>query len=293
MHHKNYRLDKTCLNCSAIVERRFCPECGQENIEVREPFLSMVGHFFSDYFHFDSKFFRSLVLLIFKPGFLTKQFWEGKRTRYIHPLRFFFFITIVFMICMTMFYHKFGEDFKNRIMEDETELSRLDTASWLLRKSSDRIYLSSRNDSLTIAALRSEINENNRQLGQLRSGFDDVFKNLKYISFLMLPIYAVVFSVLYPQSGKYYSEHVVYTMHVQSFMYFLFSITLALPFIFPLDIDAVRHISLWTMITYIWISLHVLYKQAWWLTTVKTFFAAAFVIFSTQFIIIFFAYAFR
>src|SRR5688572_9202177 len=98
MSHKKYREEKNCLNCGAEVSGKFCQNCGQENVEQRDNFLHMVGHFISDYLHFDSKFFRSLVPLIIKPGFLTKEYWEGKRTRYIPPLRLFFFVTILFVL---------------------------------------------------------------------------------------------------------------------------------------------------------------------------------------------------
>jgi hypothetical protein len=293
MTRKQYRSEKNCLNCDAVVERKFCSECGQENIDVRESFLGMVSHFFSDYFHFDSKFFRSVVPLIFKPGFLTKQYWEGKRAHYIHPLRLFFFITIIFMISTSFFYHSFGDDFKNKIIDGDADVMGMDTTLWYTHKSTDQIYFYPLKDSLTIAEARNELKKNSIALGKLRSGFDDVFKHLKYITFLLLPVYAIIFQLLYAGSGKYYAEHVVYTMHLQSFAYCLFSATFILPFILPLDIETMRHISVWAIMIYIGISLHVVYRQRWWVTAIKTFVATALLIFTTNFFIIFFAYVFR
>src|ERR1700741_894608 len=112
MSHKNYRKETNCLNCGAVVERRFCPECGQENLEIRENFFHIAFHTIGDFFHFDSKFFRSLIPLFTKPGFLTRQYWEGKRTSYIHPLRLFFFITIVMVIIANAYYHKYEKQIK-------------------------------------------------------------------------------------------------------------------------------------------------------------------------------------
>src|SRR5436190_13319548 len=118
MSHKKYRSETTCLNCGTEVSKKFCPECGQENLETRENFFHLVGHFVSDYFHFDSKFFRSLAPLFAKPGFLTKEYWQGRRVHYIHPLRLFFFVTIIFMISTTVFYKQFGAEMKSRMTRE-------------------------------------------------------------------------------------------------------------------------------------------------------------------------------
>src|SRR3954467_15567727 len=104
MSHKNYRQETNCLNCGAEVTGKFCSNCGQENLETKENFFHLVGHFISDYFHFDSQLFRSLIPLFTKPGFLTQEYWAGRRTRYIHPLRLFFFVTIVFVLSTNAFY---------------------------------------------------------------------------------------------------------------------------------------------------------------------------------------------
>ena len=41
------RKDKNCLNCGHVVEQRFCPNCGQENIEGRKTFHELFVHFSS------------------------------------------------------------------------------------------------------------------------------------------------------------------------------------------------------------------------------------------------------
>src|SRR5688500_1590968 len=106
MSHKKYRAETNCLNCGTEVLGRFCQNCGQENIEIKENFFHMVTHVMGDFFHFDSKFFRSLKPLFIKPGFLTREFWDGKRMQYIHPLRLFFFVTIVMVIIANAYYKK-------------------------------------------------------------------------------------------------------------------------------------------------------------------------------------------
>lgn len=93
-----HRKEKNCLNCGHHVEENFCPKCGQENIEVKEDALHMVAHAIADYFHFEHKFFGTLKPLLLKPGELTKQYVAGKRVKFIHPIRLYIFVSIVFFL---------------------------------------------------------------------------------------------------------------------------------------------------------------------------------------------------
>ncbi|RZK50175.1 MAG: DUF3667 domain-containing protein [Pedobacter sp.] len=92
------RKEKDCLNCGAQVEQTYCPHCGQENIELKENALHMVVHTIADYFHFDNKFFKTLKPLLYKPGFLPTEYVKGKRASYLHPIKMYIFISIVFFI---------------------------------------------------------------------------------------------------------------------------------------------------------------------------------------------------
>src|SRR5689334_9210734 len=129
MSHKKYRKETDCLNCGAQVTGKFCAECGQENLETKENFFHLAFHFVSDYFHFDSKFFRSLIPLFSRPGFLTKEYWEGKRVRYIHPLRLYFFITIVFMVAATYFYQHLDPTKKMSFVNTSVTFDRADSVA--------------------------------------------------------------------------------------------------------------------------------------------------------------------
>ncbi|MDQ7948610.1 MAG: DUF3667 domain-containing protein [Pedobacter sp.] len=92
------RKEKDCLNCGHLVEDHFCPQCGQENIELKENAFHMVSHAVADYFHFEHKFFATIKPLLFKPGKLTQAYVAGKRVKYIHPIRLYIFISIVFFL---------------------------------------------------------------------------------------------------------------------------------------------------------------------------------------------------
>ncbi len=98
MSHNAERKEKNCLNCAAQVQGRFCQVCGQENIETKESFLALAKHFIYDVFHFDGKFFYTLKYIFTKPGFVARQYAEGKRASYLHPIRMYLFTSAVFFV---------------------------------------------------------------------------------------------------------------------------------------------------------------------------------------------------
>lgn len=98
MSHRPQRKEKNCLNCGTTVQGKFCQVCGQENIEPKETFWSMVMHFFGDITHFDGKFFTSLKDLIIKPGFLSAEYVKGRRMSYLNPVRMYVFTSAIFFL---------------------------------------------------------------------------------------------------------------------------------------------------------------------------------------------------
>jgi len=109
LSHVPQRKEKDCLNCGATVQGRYCQDCGQENIVPKETFWHMFTHFFYDITHFDSSFFTSARDLIFRPGFLSKEYMIGRRKRYLHPIRMYVFSSAIFFL---VFFKFFGPQIK-------------------------------------------------------------------------------------------------------------------------------------------------------------------------------------
>lgn len=95
---KHYRHEHDCLNCGTELQGKFCHNCGQENLQIKESFGHMVNHAVSDYFHFDQQFFHTLKPLLFKPGKLTIEYMAGRRAQYLHPVKMYIFISLVFFL---------------------------------------------------------------------------------------------------------------------------------------------------------------------------------------------------
>ena len=133
MSHSKERKEKNCLNCNAHVNGRFCHICGQENVEPAESVWQLITHFFNDLTHFDGKFFSTSKYLIFKPGYLSVEYKEGRRASYLNPIRMYIFTSAVFFL---VFFASFeiSEVFVNGTMSHKgvtfEEIKQMDTVEF-------------------------------------------------------------------------------------------------------------------------------------------------------------------
>lgn len=261
MSHKKYRQETNCLNCEAQVTGKFCSNCGQENIETRENFFHLAFHTVGDFFHFDSKFFRTFKPLLTKPGFLTNEHWLGRRMSYLHPLRLFFFITIVMVIIANAYYKKFEHD----IVDQNVTISTNSTAE------------------TTEEQRQTEERQAKKVKAGIAKSFNEIAIYLKYISFLLLPLYALCFKILYRRSKKFYVDHLVLMLHIQSFVYVLASFLLLAIILFV----PAQSREWWPPVliiatgVYIFLAVKRLFNQSWIKTFIKSVLAMGYMLIVT------------
>ena len=77
----------TCANCEAPLVGPYCSQCGQRAADRIVPLHEMTQEWIEDLFEFDIRIFRTLPTFFFKPGRLTKEYVQGRRVRYVRPLR--------------------------------------------------------------------------------------------------------------------------------------------------------------------------------------------------------------
>jgi Protein of unknown function (DUF3667) len=107
--HLKQRKEKSCLNCNATINGRYCSICGQENLEPQESVWHLIVHFFNDITHFDGKFFSSVKYVVTKPGFLSSEYIAGRRMSYLNPVRFYVFTSFIFFLILFSFFIKEGD----------------------------------------------------------------------------------------------------------------------------------------------------------------------------------------
>lgn len=100
---RKYR-GSSCLNCAQPLDTSeiYCHHCGQLNSTKRLTFEDFFQEFFSGIFAYDSRLYRTLRALLFKPGKISKDYIEGKRQRYANPYKFYLSVSIIFFILWGM-----------------------------------------------------------------------------------------------------------------------------------------------------------------------------------------------
>ncbi len=79
-----------CLNCNSVVTGSYCNQCGQP-LHIHRSIGAFWHDILHSVLHFEGKFWRTLPLLAWKPGDLTRRYIHGQRARFISPMALFLF----------------------------------------------------------------------------------------------------------------------------------------------------------------------------------------------------------
>lgn len=100
---------ESCKNCQTDLTGPFCHQCGQPNKSIIRFFGSMIKELLEDIISLDSRAARTLFALLFRPGFLTREYVSGRRFSYVPPLRL-YLITSIFCIFVIWVQNKTSDD---------------------------------------------------------------------------------------------------------------------------------------------------------------------------------------
>ncbi|WP_426050505.1 DUF3667 domain-containing protein [Brevundimonas sp. SL161] len=90
----------TCSDCGEPTTANFCANCGQPT-HVHRTLLHLGEELLHGVMHFDARIWRTLPLLVANPGRLTREWIEGKRTRYVSPLAIFLFTVFLMFFALS------------------------------------------------------------------------------------------------------------------------------------------------------------------------------------------------
>ena len=91
-----------CLNCGAELQGPYCHACGQPVKGMVRHLRSILHDFLDTVLEYDSRIWRSLLPLYFRPGRITNDYLAGRRMRYVSPFRLFFVLTIVTFLVLQL-----------------------------------------------------------------------------------------------------------------------------------------------------------------------------------------------
>ncbi len=254
----NDRQNPHCLNCGYTDEGEFCSNCGQRKIRVRKRFIMLIGDFFDNYFNFDSKLSRTLLPLLFRPGFLTNAYRNGERSAYFVPIRLYIFISIVLFLILPLYNFQSGNglqidlepdfDTTSRISEldsladanlaDTASADSIDVLGTIFPKFKSVGAYMAYYDSLPepkrpgyfthlIAQRSFRILEDDPK-SVSKDVVKEFFNQFPKIAFLLLPIFALLLKMLHLRKPFYYEEHFIHSLHFHGFVFLL--LLLLLPF---------------------------------------------------------------
>ena len=204
-----------CQNCGNYLTGPYCSQCGEKKYDKHE--LS-VKHFFSEtlesFFHFDNRFFRSLKLLITRPGQLSLNYVQGKRVSFMKPLQLFLVLNLCLFITP-------GNPFSIPLYN----------------------YITYRpfTGYGTKKIIADKIDKDKSNLNEYSIQFNEKIKSeSKEFIFIYIPFYAFLFFLFFISSKRFFAEHLVFACHFMS-IYILLTILniflIELPFYYFSKLD--------------------------------------------------------
>jgi Protein of unknown function (DUF3667) len=194
------------LNCGVVLSGRYCANCSQA-ADVHVPSTTELFHeALEGITHSDSRLWRTLYALLFKPGKLTQEFVAGRRAAYLPPFRLYLVVSVIFFLIASVS-HPRGkfinfDDTTSKVGSTEATCAA-ENFTWLGRD-------------LTPRAQHACI-EMRRDNGA----------NLLHVAiatapkamFIFLPLVAFLHMLLYWWPRHKYAEHLLFFLHLHAFFF--------------------------------------------------------------------------
>ena len=305
------KLDKgeTCLNCGHKLQGddNFCSRCGQLNNTKRQTFMDWVREVLGDFFAYDSRLLNSLTPLLLKPGQLSIDYINGKRSSHIHPMRLYLVVSFIMFLLISI------TDFKEKYTLTEDSNTEITNVSFNGSKNSSiysifdkdiiddsLIDISRKNyrdrfmlylldikkyDNLDYEKARERYDFKKTSLDKFTfnkaveySTFtfdklgDLLIDKLPVIAFLFLPFFVIFLNLIHYKKDILYLEHLVFAFHTQSALFILMIIGEIFTLIYqPLGDFIVNSFSLVIFPIYLFIALKKYYKYKTYKKTIVMF----------------------
>lgn len=105
---KDHTHESNCLNCGTPLTGPYCSACGQK-AHVHRSLRAFMGDFVAGLMNFEGKFWRTLPMLAWRPGEMTRRYIAGERARFISPIALYLF-TVFAMFAVLNFNGTFTDD---------------------------------------------------------------------------------------------------------------------------------------------------------------------------------------
>jgi thiamine biosynthesis protein ThiS len=187
--------DWTCPACGSMATAKFCSDCGEKEFSPADlSFRHFFSHALGEFFHFDSKIFRSFALLFTKPGFLTAEYLRGCRKHYLHPFQLFFVSNLIYFFVQPYL------GWSGLRTTLDIQLHMMSYSSLAARLASERIAAKG----ITLA--------------QFSRSFDHLVEvQARSLVLIMVLLYAILLAVLQWRKKQFFGQHLVFSLHFTAF----------------------------------------------------------------------------
>ncbi len=177
-----------CPNCGRDLEGAYCAECGQKATALNPTFHDFLHDLTHELLHVDGKIFRSVRLLLTRPGFLSREYFAGRRARYIAPIRLYLIFSVVYFGVSALLSTPLTE-------QDRAELQKLEGP---LRRFSDPEFG---------ARLETWISR---------------------VAFVLVPVFALLTSLVTRSAGRNYPQDLYFAFHTHAAVFALATVWMLL-----------------------------------------------------------------
>lgn len=273
-----------CRNCGEPLTGCYCSRCGQRATEVTASLRALGRDFADEYLNVDSKILKSILALLLRPGYLTREYLQGRRVRYVRPLRLYLVSSVLFFLVLS-----FTQPLSDIFQDDPDQPMSVEEVIRML--SEDDAATAPPPEAASPAGAGEEpvlempvppqvvrvgpweVNaagrmERIRRMSPaaLLAAFADGFERyLPRLMFVLLPLFALLLKLLYLRQRRFYAEHFIFALHFHAFIFVIFGLLLLLP-----SEPWTPLIVLW-MHLYLWMAIKYVYRQSWVMTSAKFF----------------------
>ena len=288
-----------CLNCGYHLRGQYCGQCGQRSRSRLISLWELVSDAFGDLFELDSRIWKTLVPLIFRPGHLTYDYLQGRRARYMPPFRMYLVMSLLFFVVaffnpreeLSLFFEPTTEAERDSgVAEGPEDTQEVEDPIFVLgdddgneiddSEECNEIEASDLEGMPAFLARRLTAERLTQVCLKLfedkgKSFFEKAIGNVPTALILLLPLMALVLKALYPLSRRYYVEHLLFFVHFHAFLFLL--LTLQILFVRTATVLALSDaiIALVTIPTalyapvYLFVAMRRVYGQSRFVTFLK------------------------
>jgi hypothetical protein len=201
-----------CKNCNAVLLGRFCVNCSQAADVHMPSTVELVHEMLEGLTHSDSRLWRTLKLLWFKPGMLTQEFVAGRRAAYLPPFRLYLILSIVLFL-IASFMHpsaplvKFDDPAAPAAASKGSVITSCQDVHFIMFTHDPRW------DQRFEHACQEAVRDNGKALWPV------VVHTAPKAMFIFLPLIAFLHMLLYWRPRQRYAEHLLFFTHLHAFYF--------------------------------------------------------------------------